>query len=260
LDALADHCPLLQVLAYAKGNPYEVSTLVRLLHCCPDIEVVDISTVRDGGNPSATDAHIAAIMQHCKNLKVFAAGTDSETIVGISDATALAMATRVQDLRHLRLVGCDFSSDAPLKALAQNCQNLRSLDLQWSSAAVHNDYQVDDALEELVSNLKNVTELRFLSCGVGDDMLEAIAANCPQLQCLALPCCDGYTEFGIAALARGCSALRTLRINEEDDNFPPGAILLWQTLRPGLQFHYWDDYHSFWDAVDNIDRKDLVIW
>jgi hypothetical protein len=253
LDALADHCPLLQVLTYENGNPSDVSSLVRLLQACQDIEVVDISGT-DDDNPSATVAHIAAIMQHCRKLKAFA--TEAET--GL-DAAGLAVAERVQDLRHLQLIGCAFSSDAPLIALKQHCHNLTSLYLSAAGSAG----LPPNGLLELVKNLASVTELQLDETTVHDQVLMAIADSCPLLQNLALSLCKGYTEVGVVALAQGCTALRKMQIDPDDKLFPSVFRLLWQALRPGLQFSdSWGkrSVNFFWDDLRDIDREEVVIW
>jgi hypothetical protein len=259
LDALAAHCPLLQILEYQKGDPTEVTSLVHLLQACPDIEVVDISTKGTAENPSATDAHIGAIMQHCRKLKAFAVGTYWQGGTDLSDAAGQAVASRAQDLRHLRLIGCAFTTDAPLVALVQHCGNLQSLELIWSGSTP----EPRMGLLQLVRNLHSITHLSFSDFGVRDDVLEAIGANCPLLESLSLMRCGQYTGLGILALARGCRALKKMCISrsEQDETcLPPAARLLWQELRPGLQFSYYADEPTFWFALRDIDRPEIVIW
>jgi F-box/leucine-rich repeat protein 2/20 len=212
LDALAEHCPLLQVLAYEKGNSTEVSSLVHLMDVCPDIEVVDISTELEGGNPSATDAHIAAIMQHCQHPKVFASsgGTD-----GTTGASELLVATRAQELRHLCLYDCALTSEAPLLALAPQCGNLLTLDL----ASRTEDFS-QAALTTLASSLTSTVEFRIADCEVGDSVLQEVGAHCSSLQSVHLDYCGGYTEVRIAALARGCKELRVVHASEDDVYLP----------------------------------------
>jgi hypothetical protein len=98
LDALAAHCPLLQVLSYEKGNPDSTDALVRVLQACPVIELMDISSETDDLNGSTSDRHIAAILQHAHNLKALRCPGHS---AHVSDAAMLEIAARLPRMLHM---------------------------------------------------------------------------------------------------------------------------------------------------------------
>jgi hypothetical protein len=252
LDALAAHCPLLQVLAYENGDPSDVSSLVRVFQCCPGIEVVDISTDKDQENPSATDAHVAAIMQHCRKLKAFCGPASGPNI---TDASVMAVASRLEDLRHLWLSDIAFQSDQPMLALSEHCRNLRTLSLHMDEAILS-----DSALVTLVTNLHSIEELGMEYITLTDRALEAVAAHCPHLQILDLYNCDGYTEVGITALARGCTALRKISTCADEQFTNPTVRLRWQQLRPGLKFYHDDSLPNFWNRLHDFRIDEMVIW
>jgi hypothetical protein len=252
LEALASHCPLLQVLAYENGEPSDVSSLVRLLHACPDLEVVEISSENGNGNPSSTDAHITAIMQHCRKLKAFCGPASGPNI---TNASVMAVASRLDDMRHLWLSDIAFQSDQPMLALSEHCRNLTTLDLH-----ANQDTLSESALVALMSNLHSVVQLGMEQFELTDRVLKAIAVNCPRLEVLDLYSSRGYTEVGIVALARGCTALERVRLREDDEIVNPAARLLWKELRPGLKFYHNDAVISMWDKLYDIDRDEVVVW
>jgi hypothetical protein len=246
LDALAVHCPLLQILHYEKGDPTSVTSLTKLLQCCPDVEVVDIGCGESEVNSSATDAHTAAIMRHCKKLKAFC------TPLGTALPTQELLA-RVPDLVHLCLYDLDFLANPALAALAENCGNLKSLEL-WALTKESSQ----PALVRLVSSLKNVEELHLCDCDLTDAVLEAIAEHCLKLEVLHLFFCDQYTEVGIAAVAHRCTALRKVSTIANDAVINPLSRLLWKTIRPGLEFVDEAIGGEFWVSLRDIEREELL--
>jgi hypothetical protein len=253
LDALADHCPQLQILYYAMGSAADASSLVRLLQSCPNLAVVDISSELEYANVSATDAHLTAIVQHCRNLKALSVTSSREHIN--HDAVHLAVAARARDLTHLCWYECFITNDAPVLLLAENSANLRSLGLDLRDSNVS-----QAALIRLVSNLSYVVELALDHCELSNDVLRAIAAHCPRLEALHLVNSDYPTEVGIAAVAQGCTALRMVYIKEHDSVVTPLSRLLWRALRPDVEFVYGDQLNAMWAALQDVEREELVVW
>jgi hypothetical protein len=167
-------------------------------------------------------------MQHCKKLKAFCGPADG---TAISEASVMAVASRLDDLRHLWLYECLFESDEQVLALAEHCSNLTTLSLHAPGSAVS-----QEALVTLVSNLRSVVELTLDKIDLSDSVLAAIAAHCPQLKVFDLCESQGYTEVGIAALACGCTSLKKVCSRQDDEVLTPAARLLWQVLRPGLEW------------------------
>jgi hypothetical protein len=224
---------------------------VRVLQACPDIEVVEMSAETRLRNSSATGAHVAAVTQHCKKLKAlrFSAGATS----GITDASVIMVASRLDEMRHLWWDG--FLTDQPMMALSEHGRNLVTLELH----ARHSDVS-QDALVTFVSQLHSVVEIRMQEFELSDPVLEAIAVHCPRLQILNLYGCQGYTVTGIAALARGCAALKKVYVRQDEQLLTPMARLLWQIIRPGLEFPPRNDLTSVWRNVFDISRDELVVW
>jgi hypothetical protein len=225
---------------------------VRVFQACPDIEVVDTSADTHSSNSSATDAHIAVIMQHCKKLRAlrFSAGATS-----ITEASLMMVASRLDEMRHLWWDASAFHTDQPIIALSEHCRNLVTVELHGRDSDV-SQY----ALVTFVSKLHIIVELRLQGFELSDPALEAIAAHCPHLHVLDLSQCYGYTVIGIAALARGCAALRKVYVRQEEQLLTPMARLLWQIVRPGLEFSTWNDFTSVWKNVYDISRDKLVVW
>jgi hypothetical protein len=257
-DALATHCPLLQVLSYENGRP-SLATLERIVQCCPAIAVVDISCFEDAESPTILDEHIVTIMQHCRQLKVFRAGfLDDETSLTLLHNTLLAVAARVKDLRHLYLysLGDDTVTADWLTAIAPDCGTLTSLELH-SIGDLHYD-----ALIALVSNLHSVEEL-LIHSEQDDHVLCAVATYCPQLRWLNLCACSDYTYKGLVAVALGCTRLEKLFYEEGDvEVLNPFGETLWKALQPGLELIDGDNAEvgSVITTLLDIERDEVEVW
>jgi hypothetical protein len=256
LYALATHCPLLQVLSYDKCSPDSADGLEAVLRCCSCIEVMDQFPCVEWAN----DLHVKTVMQHCKALKAFSAPWHSAQL---SHAAILSIATRLKDLHHLCLHDCDFTSDEPVLTIAQHCSNLRTLQLLAPDARIS-----EMALISLVCNLKSIEDLRIDHTELDDAVLQAIAGSCPHLQSLCLfrssafSAAGAYSATGIAALALGCTALKTLYISGAEHVLCPLGKLLWQALRPGIHFGKWGEQgeDGLWIALSDIERENFVMW
>jgi ferredoxin-fold anticodon binding domain-containing protein len=142
----------LQILHYENGDSASVASLVNLLQCCPDIEIVDVGSTTERGeeNSSASDAHTAAIMQHCSKLRAVCVILDNVAVLS-------TIVPRASDLLQLCLYNVEIATDTALTALAENCGNLRTLEL-WAQTRESSQA----ALVTLVNSLKNVVELRIV--------------------------------------------------------------------------------------------------
>jgi hypothetical protein len=150
-EDLAVNCPLLQVMSYRAETLPTPSSLVRLLQACPLIEVVSMGACGGGADQAALQVQISAVMRHCTGLRAFSAPGHG---MQMADESLLAVVHRLRDLRHLRLYDCNPTTDAPVLAMAKNCENLRTLELRTIKGSVS-----QAALTALVRNLKRAEEL-----------------------------------------------------------------------------------------------------
>jgi hypothetical protein len=252
-DALASHCPLLRNLSYGRGR-LSVASLVRLLRSCTKIEVVNLFCDEEP-DVGTRDQHIAAVIEHCTNLKAFCAGNKGRP-ARFSRSTLQAVAARAKDLRHLCLHGLDDDADTEsgIRAIAQNCGTLKSLELDTYESSIP-----CGALTSLVSNLHSIEELCIYS-SLDDNVLTAIAANCPLLRVLNLCGCDGYTMQGLAAVAYNCTALQLVSYQGVDGVLNPASETMWRGLRPGIKFHDRGAHCSLWETVRDAESKERVVW
>jgi hypothetical protein len=235
LEALAGHCPLLQVLAFDNSGSSE--TLIRLFKACPLIEVVELPC--DDSYP-----HILAALENCQRLRAFCAVGD---VMEYFEEYIPALQARLPDLRHLSLFDCNFHSDTSILALAPYCGNLRTLEVSQA------------ALINLVHNLRSVTELNLHDAWHGEEVMKEIGAQCKNMRVLHLCRARGYTADGILAVAQGCAALKTLWVVPVDKVLTSTVRRFWQLLRPGLQVSYdLEDACVFWTALWDVDRKERV--
>uniref|UniRef100_A0A0E0CB56 F-box/LRR-repeat protein 15-like leucin rich repeat domain-containing protein n=1 Tax=Oryza meridionalis TaxID=40149 RepID=A0A0E0CB56_9ORYZ len=124
----------------------------------------------------------------------------------LEDTAVEAVANNCHDLRELDLSRSFRLSDRSLYALAHGCPHLTRLNISGCSNFS------DAALAYLSSQCKNLKCLNLCGCvrAVSDRALQAISCNCGQLQSLNLGWCDSVTDKGVTSLASGCPELRAL--------------------------------------------------
>lgn len=124
----------------------------------------------------------------------------------LEDNGVEAVANNCHDLRELDLSRSFRLSDRSLYALAHGCSRLTRLNISGCSNFS------DAALVFLSSQCKNLKCLNLCGCvrAASDRALQAIACNCGQLQSLNLGWCDSITDKGVTSLASGCPELRAV--------------------------------------------------
>jgi len=124
----------------------------------------------------------------------------------LEDSGVEAVANNCHDLRELDLSRSFRLSDLSLYALAHGCPHLTRLNISGCSNFS------DSALVFLSSQCKNLKCLNLCGCvrAASDRALQAIACNCGQLQSLNLGWCDSITDKGVTSLASGCPELRAV--------------------------------------------------
>ncbi len=105
-------------------------------------------------------------------------------------------------LKAIRLENCRWINDNSIKLLFNACRNIEILNLRQCIKLT------DNAFIDLQSNLKNLTNVNFVSCFIGDGGVEAIARGCPNLESIDVSWCKNITRFSLEKLALSCPKLR----------------------------------------------------
>ncbi|KAJ3678067.1 hypothetical protein LUZ60_001870 [Juncus effusus] len=124
----------------------------------------------------------------------------------LEDSAVEAVANNCHDLKDLDLSRSFRLSDRSLFALAHGCGLLTRLNISGCSNFS------DSALVYLTGYCKGLKYLNLCGCvrAVSDRALQAIGYNCNLLQSLNLGWCDSITDKGVVSLAAGCPDLRAL--------------------------------------------------
>jgi hypothetical protein len=146
------------------------------------------------------DEDVLALVASCPDLRHL--GIEECRL--ISDASMAAVGQHARALRSLRIVGLDIT-DAGVWAVAVGCPHL----LHFSALLCMN--LTDDCLEALLLGCGQLRRLETSVAVPSDTGLATIAALAPALQELAISQAP-VTNAGLAALARGCLRLRSLKL------------------------------------------------
>lgn len=124
------------------------------------------------------------------------------------------IAPRSNQLRHLRLVGCNNISKGSLAAVAKNFPLLEELHIYLSAIDIVDIEAIGRSCSQLKSftlnacRFRRLTGFRRLQINV-DDQAHAIAVNMPELRHLAL-FGNIMTNEGLCAILDGCPHLESL--------------------------------------------------
>ncbi len=166
------------------------------------IESVDFSDVK---KEDVTDEIVGLLAKHCCFLKK----VNLLNCLKLRDSAIIKLAENCAELRELNLLRDFYISytDAALIALAKNCKQLTSLNLCGC-------FKVTDVgLKAIGENCKQLTNLNLNCCYKVTDLgLKAICENCKNLTSLDLTYCKQVTDVGIKAVGEGCKKLKEIRL------------------------------------------------
>ena len=154
---------------------------------------------------------------------------------GISDRL-VDLTRSLPNLVELNLARSCFPEDKILKALGENCRNLRVLNVSYALISATDEgicalaagcpqlevliltycwYITDRALEALAVHSFNLRHLDLSSCmGVRDRGIIAIAKKCKRLEKIEFYGSKLITDAAVMALVKHCPELRELRLQE----------------------------------------------
>ena len=124
----------------------------------------------------------------------------------VTDEGVKALAEHCQQLRTLDLAETTVT-DKGVKALAKHCQQLHALNLK--SAAV-----TDEGVTALAERCQQLHTLNLKSTAVTGEGVKALALHCRQLQTLHLSD-KSVSDEGVKALAEYCQQLHTLNLSSK---------------------------------------------
>lgn len=138
------------------------------------------------GSTASTDESVAYIMQNCKKLtKLRLSGN------GITDKALREMAAHGSNLKVVKLTECQEITNSALKELFKNCPKLVKLSIQECSSIFHDRAALKKQEDK----------------GVSNEVVETLAANCPDLEEVYIEP-SGIAKGGLIALAQKCPNLR----------------------------------------------------
>jgi len=149
----------------------------------------------------------------------------------LTDASIKMLAKQWQNLKELCISKCWQVSDKGIAEIALNCPKLVVVDV--------NGCQVTDkGVISLAANCKGLTTLNLNYCTlITDRGIGQVAANCRGLVTLNLLCCNLITDIGVCHLAENCRRLVTLHLTGCSKITDEGVGQILTKCRRLIQFH-----------------------
>ncbi|KAF6170515.1 hypothetical protein GIB67_031923 [Kingdonia uniflora] len=173
-----------------------------LLSLAPKLTKLQSLSLRQIKIPQLEDNAVEAVARWCYELQ----DLDLSKSLKLTDQSLYALALGCPRLTKLNISGCSAFSDFSLAYLASSCINLKSLNLCGCVKAA-----TDHALQAIAANCSQMQSLSLGWCeDVTDVGVKSLAFGCPDLRALDLCGCVLITDESIIALANNCLHLRSL--------------------------------------------------
>jgi hypothetical protein len=210
-----------------------------------------------------TGAALARLGGGCRNLRklfltvpestaevveVFVATATQLHTVGLGgDLTAEALrAVATHCGKRLRRTHIDFTQghwpEEGYRVLTEHCTALESL----CCYDYENDAQDSEEFLQLIAAQKGLLSIDFAGLTIADEVLDALATNCPHLKEIMLTEATGYTEDGLMRLIEGCPDLQWVHVSNEDTIINYMVRLLWARVKPEVKFVNGRELQSCW--------------
>ncbi|CAM8958658.1 unnamed protein product [Rhodiola kirilowii] len=228
LTAISRGCPSLKALSLWGVPSIGDEGLTNVANGCHMLEKLDLSHC-----PTLTDDALVAIAKGCPGLT----DVKIESCPNIGNESLKALGKHCSSLKSISVINCPLVQDQGIISLLSASSHvlmkvkLKSLNISDMSLAVVGHYGLS-ITDLFLSGLPNVTEKGFwvmgnghglqkmtsltvTNCqGVTDVGIEAVAKGCPNLNQISLSKCVMLSDNGIVTLAKNARALRILQIEE----------------------------------------------
>ncbi|KAM3334534.1 hypothetical protein ACQJBY_029139 [Aegilops geniculata] len=156
--------------------------VISLAHKFTKLQVLSLRQIK----PQLEDSAVEAVANSCHDLREL----DLSRSFRLSDRSLYALAHGCPHLTRLNISGCSNFSDAALIYLTSQCKNLKCLNLCGCVRAAS-----DRALQAIACNCSQLQSLNL------DESVVALANGCPHLRSLGLYYCQNITDRAMYSLA-----------------------------------------------------------
>jgi hypothetical protein len=147
---------------------------------------------------------VDAILDNCPNLRSFCFG--KSPLWGVR---YWRIGKCCPLLQELAIVQDEGFVRHPEEMLTKGCGNLRKLII----TGCHGSGCYEEELCAMLSECPLLEWVDLSYSGANDEVMHRLAEHCPRLQVAILAHCEGVTDAGLLALARGFARLASLRVS-----------------------------------------------
>lgn len=146
IESLAQHSPLLRVIALVNVEDVNDKTMEIVSKCCPNLEHLEVAF---DPKPFTSDG-LLYLAKGCTKLKSLRICSNSK----IEDHSIIEVVNRCPMLEAISLYECELITDIAICEIAKRCKNLTELDLQGTQLTDH-------GLKIIVNHLKKLKSLHM---------------------------------------------------------------------------------------------------
>ena len=162
-----------------------------------------------------TGAHIRLMRDHYAELASFCL---YDYDLDISSEVLSDFFQGRRSLTEIFLRRCSEVDDAVVRAIADHCPKLQSLNITREKDSARPCRVSDDAISYLAEKSPDLAFIYLKRRGVSDVAVNKLAEFCRMLKVIDLVDCNEITDEGIIALTTSCQALRKISLGASEDN------------------------------------------
>jgi len=198
-------------------------TLIRIASSYPNLKHLNL-----WDNQMISDRGLCEIAQTCNKLEYLSISYCRD----ITDKSLIAIAESCRNLREFYFNEAHWITDRSISCILNSCSNLRCLGIPASRGKIKDAdmliqahlkieyldfagvmaFRNDFLIVAIIRSSPNLKHFNISHNDVGDEVVEALAHTCHEIEYLDLGGCDFITEPSICNVIRSCPKLQHLKL------------------------------------------------
>ncbi|RHZ84962.1 hypothetical protein Glove_74g162 [Diversispora epigaea] len=223
IGSIVNYCPNIIHLDFKKSVGVSDKTLIKIASSYPNLKYLNL-----WDNGAISDRGLCEIVQTCNKLEYL----NISYCRSITDKSLIAIAESCRNLREFYFNEAYWITDKTISRILNSCSNLRCLGIPYSRGKIKDDstlvqthlkleyldfahvmaFRNDSLIVAIIRSSPNLKHFNISGNDIGDEVIEALAHKCHELEYLDLGGCGFITEPSICNVIRSCPKLQHLNL------------------------------------------------
>ncbi|RHZ86725.1 hypothetical protein Glove_46g11 [Diversispora epigaea] len=223
IESIINYCPNIIHLDFKNSVGVSDETLIKIASSYPNLKHLNL-----WDNQMISDRGLCKIAQICNKLEYL----NISYCRSITDKSLITIAESCRNLQEFYFSEAYWITDKSISHILNSCTNLRSLDIAFSRGEIKDAdmliqahlkieyldfasvmaFQNDSLIVAIIRSSSNLKRFNISGNDIGDEVVEAVANTCHELEYLDLGGCGFITEPSICNVIRFCPKLQHLEL------------------------------------------------